>query len=154
MMRSLFVFSALLFCSTCTFGQFKNTFAANGNPTTQIVDASGMKQGNWYYYDAGNQVFRTETYADNVLVGHVYGQTPSTADLMSCHFRQISEMSQATTDFIVNKLQPIGSGELVVGRDGAIHLHFYFDRLKTSIPVNLSAEAARLQIPVSSIIKF
>jgi hypothetical protein len=143
-----------LFFSQRSFAQFKNTFAPNGNPTTQIIDASGMKQGNWNYYDTGDKVFRTEMYTDNVLTGSKYFHKGTATDMIGFQYRQLSQLSSAAIDFITKKIQTVGSGELIILPDGSVHLHFYLDKLKAKVPQDISLDVVKQLALKSSIIKF
>ncbi len=154
MMRYYAILPLLIFFAQHSFGQFKNTFAPNGNPTTQIIDASGMKQGNWNYYDAGDQVFRIETYTDHVLTKSIYLLHGSEINLMGYQNLQLSELSPSAIDFITKKLQPVGSGELIISQDGSVHLHFYFNKLKAKIPQEISLDPVKQLALKNSIIKF
>lgn len=153
-MKYYAILPLLIFFIQHSFGQFKNTFAANGNPTTQIVDASGMKQGHWNYYDASDRIFRIETYTDHVLTKSSYLLDGSEISLTGYQDLQLSELSPNAIDFITKKLQAIGKGELIVLQDGSVHLHFYFNKLKTKIPADLSLEPVKQLALKNSIIKF
>lgn len=144
----------LFFFAQHSFGQFKNTFASNGNPTTQIIDASGMKQGLWNYYDAGNRVFRTEIYTDHVLTKSIYLLNGSELNIMGYRNLQLSELSPKAIDFVVKQLQPVGKGELIILQDGSVHLHFYLDKLKGTVPWQINLDAVKQAALNSSIIKF
>ncbi len=154
MMRYYTILPFLIFFTQHAFAQFKNTYASNGNPTTQIIDASGMKQGNWNYYDASDRIFRIETYTDHVLTKSSYLLNGSEINLMGYQSLQLSELSSGAIDFITKKLQAIGSGELIMLQDGSVHLHFYLNKLKTKLPADLSLEPVKQLALKNSIIKF
>lgn len=144
----------LFFFAQQSFGQFKNTFASNGNPTTQVIDASGMKQGHWNYYDTGNQVFRTEVYTDNILTKSIYFLNGSELDIMGYRDLQLSELNPKVIDFIIKQLQPVGKGELIILQDGSVHLHFYLDKLKAKVPSTINLDPVKQEALKSSTIKF
>jgi hypothetical protein len=144
----------LIFFTQRSFGQFKNTYAPNGNPTTQIIDASGMKQGNWNYYNISDQVFRIETYTDNVLIKHTYLLKDSEIDIIDFQIVQLSQLNSEALDFIIKELQPSGNGELIVSSDGSIQLQFYLNKLKGKIPSDLNLNPIKQLLFKSSIIKF
>ena len=153
-MKYYAILPLLIFFTQHSFGQFKNTFAPNGNPTTQIIDASGMKQGNWNYYDAADRIFRIETYTDHVLTKSTYLLNGSAINMMGYQNLQLSELSPNAIDFITKKLQPVGQGELIIFQDGSVHLHFYLNKLKTKIPSDISLDPVKQLALKSSIIKF
>jgi hypothetical protein len=153
-MRYYVILPFLIFFTQQSFGQFKNTYASNGNPTTQIIDASGMKQGNWNYYDASDRIFRVETYTDHVLTKSIYFLNGSEINMIAYQDLQLSELSPNAIDFITKKLQPVGKGELIISQDGSVHLHFYLNKLKTKIPADLSLDPVKQLALKSSIIKF
>ncbi|MDF2447787.1 MAG: hypothetical protein K0R26_291 [Bacteroidota bacterium] len=120
-----------LLISFGSFGQFKNTYAANGNPTSQIIDASGMKQGAWLYFEASDVLFRKEIYSDNVLVKNVYVFEGMERDLNGYTFQDLPTTNQKVKDFILKNLASHGNGELIVFDDGTAHVHFYLNKLKS-----------------------
>lgn len=153
-MRYYAILPFLIFFTQHSFGQFKNTYASNGNPTTQIIDASGMKQGNWNYYDASDRIFRIETYTDHVLTKNSYLLNGSEINLMGYQDLQLSELSPNAIDFITKKLQAIGKGELIMLQDGSIHLHFYWSKLKTKPQPDINLDPVKQLALKNSIIKF
>jgi hypothetical protein len=153
-MRYYAILPFLIFFTQHAFAQFKNTYAPNGNPTTQIIDASGMKQGNWNYYDTDDRIYRIESYTDHVLTKSIYLLNGSEISMMNYQSLQLSELSPKAIDFITKKLQTIGSGELILLQDGSVHLHFYLNKLKTKIPSDLSLEPVKQLALKNSIIKF
>ena len=44
------------------------TFAQNGDPITNVIDANGSKQGDFMYQDAQNRIFYKEIFSENVLM--------------------------------------------------------------------------------------
>lgn len=154
-MKSSVIFLPLLMLfAKPSFGQFKNTFAPNGNPTTQIIDASGMKQGHWNYYDADDHLFRIETYTDHVLTKSVYLLNGTEIDLMGYQELQLSQLNAQAIDLITKKLQPAGKGELVILQDGSVHLHFYLDKAKGKAPADINLDPVKQLTLTRSIIKF
>lgn len=154
MMRYCTILPFLILLTQHAFAQFRNTYASNGNPTTQIVDPSGMKQGPWNYYDASDRIFRIETYTDHVLTKSSYLLNGSAVDVMGYQNLQLSELSPNAIAFITGRLQAIGSGELIILQDGSVHLHFYLNKLKTKIPSDLNLEPVQQLALKNSIIRF
>jgi hypothetical protein len=154
MMKYLSLLPFLIFFKHNSCAQFKNTFAANGNPTTQIIDASGMKQGSWNYYDSHDRIFRVETYTDNVLTNNTFLLNGLEVNLMGSEDIQLSELNTSAIDFVTKRLQPIGAGEIIISSDGSVHLYFYLNKLKTKIPSTINLDPIKQMTLKKSIIKF
>lgn len=144
----------LIFFTQTSFGQFKNTYSTNGNPTTQIIDASGMKQGSWNYFDSNDQLFRTETYSDNVLTKNAFLLAGSEINIMGFRNVQLSELSSEAINFITKNLQPFGNGELIIVEDNSVYLYFYLDKLKKKVPANINLGPIKQLMFKNSILKF
>lgn len=154
MMRSSLTLFAVLCISLKSFSQFKNTYASNGNPTSQIIDASGMKQGVWQYFDAQDHLYRTELFNENVIVKHDYIANGNSIDMLSYSIMEFSAANQNLRDFIIKKLQPYGNGELIFFEDGTVRLHFYLGKLKAKTVPSVDLSPVKKFGVVKSIIKF
>lgn len=144
----------LFFLSHNAVSQFKNTYAANGNPTTQIVDPSGMKQGSWHYYDTSNRIYRSESYTDHVLTKSVYLASGGAVNMMGFQELELQALNKNVADFVTNVLQPLGKGELIFLPDGTVHLHIYVDKLRAGARPEVELGTIQQSGLRSAILKF
>ena len=103
--------------------QFKTTYANNGDPLSEIIDASSMKQGVWNYYDYNNKLIRTEEYKDHKLLSrdHFIKKTLNTISFVE------KALVVNENDLIQFKeLQKRVSGEVLINEKGeTIGIFFY-----------------------------
>lgn len=68
MKKQLLVFLSIMTFSLMASAQFKTEHHENVDPKTEIIDANGMKQGTWNYYDFNDKLVRIEKFKDNELI--------------------------------------------------------------------------------------
>lgn len=133
-MKATLLFT-LLFLSFHTFAQFRHEQSANGNPLTEIIDPTGMKQGDWNYIDSDNRHFRTERFKDHVLVSNLYKTALASADLSGYQQKRLSDFSQQPLKDLAQSLAAIGHGEIIVLEDKRVFIHFYYDQVKQAAAI-------------------
>jgi hypothetical protein len=124
---TIFLFNSQLFC------QFKHEQNSSGDPITEIIDFSQMKQGNWNYVDLNNSIFRVETFKDNELVSNIYKMNSSkTIDVSKYKQKNINMFTQKNMKDLMAKLNLMGNGEIIITDDNQVFIHFYFNKVKST----------------------
>jgi hypothetical protein len=132
-MRTILLISVLFLFSSQLFCQFKHEQNSSGDPITEIVDFSQMKQGNWNYVDSDNHIYRIETFKDNELVSNTYKtNTNKTIDLIKYKQKNINTYTQKPIKDLMAKLNLMGNGEIIVTDDNQVFIHFYFNKIKST----------------------
>ncbi|MBL4668416.1 MAG: hypothetical protein JKY30_04050 [Flavobacteriales bacterium] len=125
-------FHVLLFLILLPFlgkSQFKTTFASNGDPLSEIVDPSAMKQGVWNYYDYTNKLIRTEKYKDHVLLSRDY----FIKEIMntSSYIEEILVVNKQNS-ILFKELQKEVSGEIIINQKGETVGIFFYKMINTN----------------------
>ena len=105
------------------FAQFKTEYHENGDPKTEIIDANGMKQGTWNYYDFNDKLIRIEKFKDNQLIKRT--SIVNGAELDTKLF-SIVEINAPTNFPDVETIIQQSNGEIIIDEQGNIQsIHFY-----------------------------
>lgn len=107
-MKRFLLFLAVIAVSDC-YAQFKTTYNQNGDPLTEIIDDIGMRQGDWFYYDVNNKIYKKEKYLDNNLIYKVH--IINSVEVSTLDFKEVGlnipddrliELSNITGEFIID----------------------------------------------------
>lgn len=107
----------LLGCTTL-YGQFRTTYNSNGDPLTDIVDESGMRQGTWLYYDHTDKLIRKEVYDQNKLKSRVHFVDQQTLETTHFQVEQLTVPAQHQTK--LQKLRKEASGEILLDGESKV----------------------------------
>ena len=115
MRHILLLFTLLAFSQLSA--QFRTQRSHNGDPLTEIIDPSQMRQGKWNYYDEKDRVIRNEVYLDHVLISRTL---PGTKRILSAI--DLEEIQAALPQPLAGRFH----GEIHIdgrGRFGTIHFY-------------------------------
>ena len=104
--------------------QFKTTYNKDGDPQSEIIDDSSMKQGAWTYFDYSGKKIRIEKFKDNKLLSRSHSVSNSK---INTQFYIESELNIDSQNKNTYKKQLASfSGELVTDENGGlIEIYFY-----------------------------
>ena len=123
MKKQLLVFLSIMTFSLMASAQFKTEYHENGNPKTEIIDANGMKQGTWNYYDFNDKLVRIEKFKDNQLVKRT--SIVNGVELDTKLF-SVVEIKTPTNFPDVETIIQQSNGEIIIDEQGNIQsIHFY-----------------------------
>ncbi|PCJ85725.1 MAG: hypothetical protein COA57_07100 [Flavobacteriales bacterium] len=109
--------------------QFRTTHNHNGDPLSEIVDESEMRQGSWNYYNSEDKLIRAETYSNNQLLSRTHFINKK--EINTVGFSESQLFSQSGNSLEVELLLELSSGEVIVNNRGEI-LIIAFYNLKNS----------------------
>jgi|GEM_PF-2937273 len=122
----IFLFLIGMLVGAAGFSQFNTSYNINGDPLSEIIDDSGMRQGKWIYYDFQEKKYKEENYKDNKLISQnhfVKGEIVN-----SIHYEQVKVE-------IPNKYLKVFeniSGEYVFINSNDKEFSFYYEVDKSS----------------------
>jgi antitoxin component YwqK of YwqJK toxin-antitoxin module len=125
-------FILLVIIPSSLFAQFKTEYHQNGDPKTEIIDADGMKQGTWNYYDFNDNLIRIEKFKDNQLIKRTSIVNGIEFDTQSFSIIEINVPSNLLE--IETTIQQ-SDGEIIIDEQGNI-LSIYFYSLASSLNKN------------------
>lgn len=132
----IFVSFFLIFFCNVLFGQFKFLKSQTGDPITEIIDPSQMKQGEWKYFDSHGVNFRTEIFKDDKLLSNTLREASHNYDVKNFTELDFNSMKGKEIELLKSKLLQYGNGEVIIFDNSTMYIHFYFDKLKVKSPEN------------------
>lgn len=129
-MKKLLLFLAASAALNCS-AQFKTTFNQNGDPLTEIIDADGMKQGDWLFHDIKGNLYKKETYSDHNLVHKTH--IISNIEFNTLNFKEARLNIPTESSSYFNNV----SGEYIIDAEkGLENLFFYKKDVSKDIDIN------------------
>ncbi|KJS07613.1 MAG: hypothetical protein VR77_00010 [Flavobacteriales bacterium BRH_c54] len=125
-------FILLVIIPSSLFAQFKTEYHQNGDPKTEIIDADGMKQGTWNYYDFNDNLVRIEKFKDNQLIKRTSIVNEIELDTKNFSIVEINAPSNLSE---IKKIINQSDGEIIIDEQGNI-LSIYFYSLPSSLNKN------------------
>lgn len=125
-------FILLVIIPSSLFAQFKTEHHQNGDPKTEIIDADGMKQGTWNYYDFNDNLVRIEKFKDNQLIKRT--SIVNEIELNTKKFSIVEINAPSNLSEIETIIQQ-SDGEIIIDEQGNI-LSIYFYSLPSSLNKN------------------
>ncbi len=122
-------FILLVIVPSSLFAQFKTEHHQNGDPKTEIIDANGMKQGAWNYYDFNDNLVRIEKFKDNQLIKRT--SIINGIELDTKSFSIIEIIAPSNLSEIETIIQQ-SDGEIIIDEQGNT-LSVYFYSLPSSL---------------------
>lgn len=132
MKKQLLVFLSIMTFSLMASAQFKTEHHENGDPKTEIIDANGMKQGTWNYYDFNDKLVRIEKFKDNELIKRTSIINKTEFDTKSFSVIEINTSSNLSE---IETIAQETDGEIIIDEQGNI-LSIYFYSLPSSLDKN------------------
>lgn len=132
MKKQLLVFLSIMTFSLMASAQFKTEHHENGDPKTEIIDANGMKQGTWNYYDFNDKLVRIEKFKDNELIKRTSIINKTEFDTKSFSVIEINTSSNLSE---IETIAQETDGEIIIDELGNI-LSIYFYSLPSSLDKN------------------
>ena len=145
-MKIILLLTSLSVCLSAS-GQFNTAYNDNGDPITEIIDASGMRQGVWSYYNDKGQIIRREEYQDHKLLKRVHYLDDK--EVETTHFIEstLSVDDQLTAK--LSKLKTEMSGEVVIDSNGVILTITIYQGVNDSDQVDKGIELIRSMVASS-----
>jgi hypothetical protein len=115
---------------TLGHSQFRTIHTPNGDPVTEIIDESAMRQGTWNYYNSVTTLVRQETYENHLLLSRIHFISNQEVNTLEYAENQLFFAGQITTE--VQAMLAQTSGEVVVNEQGEIVLIEFYELESTS----------------------
>ena len=122
-MKKTLILAVVVFSMTAN-AQFHTTYNQNGDPLTEIIDESAMRQGNWSYFDHLDQLIRSEKYENHVLLERTHLVDGKKIPTEKYSETKLTANSQLQVRY--NEMQKDCSGEVLVDKNGTILLVSFY----------------------------